>query len=345
MDVAVFVRKPGPSSFSLERVCVDIVGAMPKNISPRVVVMPHRTRGLRGMLRNMAYARSHAGEVNHVFGDIHYVACALPAGRTVLTVADCTTLVHRAGFRRAILRLLWYTWPVSHSALITTISESTRQELLHLVGCPPEKVRVVHVPVSSSFTYLPKKFDTACPTILQVGTKENKNLPRVAQAIAGIPCRLRVIGQLSAQQRAGLDRAGISYSFVAGISNEQLVNEYRACDLLVFASTYEGFGLPIVEAQATGRPVVTSNLYSMPEVAGDAACLIDPFDVNSIKTGILRIIGDALYREELVERGFRNIERFRPEVIAAQYASLYQELWDTSQSHRTGRGQFSLIRK
>lgn len=345
MDVAIFVRKPGPNSFSLERVCVDIVGAMPKNISPRVVVMPHRTRGLRGLIRNMVFARSRAGEVNHVFGDIHYVACALPAGRTILTVADCTTLVHRMGLRRAVIRRLWYTWPVSHSVIVTTISHNARQELLHLVNCPPEKVRVVHVPVSPSFTFVPKKYDNAYPTILQVGTKENKNLLRVIQALKGIPSRLRIIGSLSEQQRAALEHAGIVYSDVARIPDAQLAQEYKDCDIVVFCSTYEGFGLPIVEAQASGRPVVTSNLYSMPEVAGDAACLVDPFDVDSIKMGILRIIDDAPYRKELVEHGLCNIERFRPEAIAAQFASLYQELWDTSQSHRTGRGQRGHIRK
>ena len=75
-----------------------------------------------------------------------------------------------------------------------------------------------------------------------------------------------------------------------------------------------------------GRPVVTSNLLSMPEVAGDAACLVDPFDVASIRTGIHRVVRDAKYREELVARGFTNAERFRVEVIASQYAELYREI-------------------
>ncbi|MHB1456385.1 MAG: glycosyltransferase family 4 protein [Armatimonadota bacterium] len=337
MDVAIFVRKPSPRHFSLEHVCADIVGAMTTSVIPRIVVMPCQTRGLRGMLRNMAYARSRAGAVNHVFGDIHYIACSLPAGRTILTVADCTTLIHRVGLRRAVLRYLWYTWPISHCALVTTISESTRQELLNLVSCPPEKVRVVHVPVSSSFTFSPKEFNHECPTILQVGTRENKNLLRVILAVMGVPCHLRIIGVLSEQQKTALEQLGIRYSSVANIPDTQLTKEYRDCDMVVFASTYEGFGLPIVEAQASGRPVITSNLCSMPEVAGDAACLVDPFDVDSIKTGILHIISDATYRAELVERGLINIERFRPEAIATQYTSLYQELWGTAQSRRTGR--------
>jgi glycosyltransferase involved in cell wall biosynthesis len=98
------------------------------------------------------------------------------------------------------------------------------------------------------------------------------------------------------------------------------------CDLLVFASTFEGFGLPIVEAQATGRPVVTSNIMSMPEVAGDAACLVDPFNVSSIREGVLKVINDSDYRNALVKAGFENVKRFQPEQIARQYAELYHEL-------------------
>ena len=197
------------------------------------------------------------------------VPCRRAARRA--TIYDCTTLVHRAGLRRAVIRYLWYSWPVSHTAVITAISESTRQELLRLVGCPPDKVRVVYVPVSASFACAAKDFDTDCPTILQVGTRDNKNLVRVAQALAGIRGRLRIVGSLSSEQRAALDRAEVQYSSVAAIPDAQLVQEYRDSDMLVFASTYEGFGLPIAEAQATGRPVVTSRICSMPEVAGDAA--------------------------------------------------------------------------
>ena len=98
-------------------------------------------------------------------------------------------------------------------------------------------------------------------------------------------------------------------------------------DLLVFVSTYEGFGLPILEAQATGRPVITSNVLSMPEVAGDSACLVDPFDVSSIRKGILKVINDPAYREKLIKRGFENVKRFQPDKIAEQYADIYRGLF------------------
>ena len=96
--------------------------------------------------------------------------------------------------------------------------------------------------------------------------------------------------------------------------------------MVVFVSTYEGFGLPILEGNAVGRPVITSNISSMPEVAGDAACLVNPFDEAEIRNGVLKVIKESSYRQELVAKGLINVKRFRPEEIAKQYAELYKDI-------------------
>ena len=107
-------------------------------------------------------------------------------------------------------------------------------------------------------------------------------------------------------------------------------DEYRNADMLLFVSTYEGFGLPIVEANAVGRPVVTSQISSMPEVAADAACLVDPYDVASIRHGVQRVIENAAYRNELIQRGYVNAMRFSQEVVAARYAEVYRDVASAS---------------
>jgi glycosyltransferase involved in cell wall biosynthesis len=101
---------------------------------------------------------------------------------------------------------------------------------------------------------------------------------------------------------------------------------YRKADLVSFVSTYEGFGLPIIEAQATGRPVLTSGLHSMPEVAGDGAWFVDPFDVESIRSGFRALLGERTLRERLVAAGLRNVKRFDPRTVARQYSDLYREV-------------------
>ncbi len=134
------------------------------------------------------------------------------------------------------------------------------------------------------------------------------------------------MGPLSDRQRALLADAAIDYENHVGLSREALVEQYRLCDMLLFPSTYEGFGLPIVEAQAVGRPVVTSRVWSMPEVAGGAAEMVDPFDVAGIRAGVERVIADEPYRRDLVERGFANAARFSAAAVAERYAALYREI-------------------
>lgn len=99
---------------------------------------------------------------------------------------------------------------------------------------------------------------------------------------------------------------------------------YAASDLLLFASTLEGFGMPILEAQTVGRPVVTSNLSSMPWVAGDAAVLVDPYSVESIRQGVRQVIGDRALRERLIQKGFENVRRFDAEYVAQEYVRIYE---------------------
>ena len=312
----------------MSSVCSTLIrGALPTCVQARVIVMRFESRGLWRRLYNIIQVSLYQGDVNHIAGDVHYVALLLKPGRTLLTVLDCVSLERLKGWRRALLLLFWYWLPAKRCAMISVISESTKSELLKYVRCSPSKIRIVYCPVDDIFTPDPKPFCGEMPCILQVGTGQNKNLFRVAEALCGIPCHLRVVGRLSDEQREVLLANQVEYSSVIGISDEQMVQEYRACDMLVFASTYEGFGLPIVEAQATGRPVVTSNVYSMPEVAGDAACLVDPFSIDGIRQGILRIIQNDDYRAELIRKGLKNIERFRPAVIASQYIDIYQELY------------------
>jgi len=194
------------------------------------------------------------------------------------------------------------------------------------------KIRLVPDCIPSEFAVCVKVFDRGDLRVLQVGTSLNKNLERVIPALAGIPCRLQIIGELDASQRRLLSEHQIRYEAASHVTDAAVRAAYGSADVVVFASLAEGFGLPILEAQASGRPVVTSDLPPMNEVAGEGACLVDPYDVASIRRGILRVLEDDEYRLELVTKGLENCRRFSAERVTRQYEGIYQELLDASSS-------------
>jgi glycosyltransferase involved in cell wall biosynthesis len=326
MRVTFFQRRPQRANFSIERLFADVRRMFPESIDARVVVSRFPSRGLWGRVYNVIEAAFRQGDVNHITGDVHFLTFFLRKRKTLLTIHDLVSVHRLRGLRRSMLLFFWYWLPIRRSAMVTVISLSTKEDLFRHIKVDPRKVRVVYDCVSEDYHPTPKEFITNKPVILQIGTGENKNIERVAQALEDIPCHLRILGRLNTKQEAVLRKYGVEHSSALDISDEHVVDEYQRCDMLVFVSTFEGFGLPIVEAQATGRPVVTSNILSMPEVAGEAACLVNPFDVASIRRGVLKVINDSLYRDELVKRGFENVGRFRAEKIAQEYISIYREL-------------------
>lgn len=327
-QVTFFHRKRMPGcSFSLESLFANVRDHLATSIRARTAVASVRSRGVMRRLFICVEAMFHQGEVNHVTGDINFIGIFLSRSRTIQTIPDCGHVASTSGLRRAILKLFWIDLPMRHCAYVTTISDSSKQELLkYMPTYDPSKIIVIPVPISDRFVRSEKPFDARRPRILHVGTAPNKNLPRLVEALRGIPCALDVVGARVSGYETLLRDSGLEYTYRTGLSDEEMVRAYQQADLLTFASTYEGFGMPIVEAQAIGRPVVTSNLLSMPFVAGDGAHLVDPYDVGSIKAGVQRVIQDAEYRESLVRRGFENRARFDGKTIAQQYLDLYRRV-------------------
>lgn len=319
-------RHPGVF-FSVEELFDTISTHLPESIAVKRLTAPLGGAGLRALLANSLWARKNCSPVNHITGDIHYVSLALPGKRTILTVLDLRSLEGTLTAKKILLKVLWFDIPVRRSAWITVISEATRKELLRKVNVHPDKVLVIPCCVSPKFSYFQRTFHENKPTILQVGTTDNKNIPRLAQALRGISCRLIILGRPTDEQMRMLSENSVEYHWVAGLSSKEVVELYRTCDLVTFVSTYEGFGVPIAEGNAVGRPVITSSISSMPEVAGDAAILVDPFDVTAIRAAIKTVISSEGLRENLVRKGLINIQRFAPTVIARQYSDLYHKVY------------------
>jgi glycosyltransferase involved in cell wall biosynthesis len=323
-------RKRLESHFSIERLFAEIRRHMPKDCEVTSCPAPEPSAGILPRWRNVRHAARQQADVHHIVGDSHYLAFGLPPEKTVLTIHDCAALNRLRGLPRALLKYFWFTGPMRRAAVVTAISEASKEELRQWVGALADKVTVVPDCVFDDFQYAPKRFNEKAPVVLQIGTKENKNLERVAEAVAGTGCQLHVVGDLEPEQRALCGRLGIPYCALGVVSDEALVQAFRRCDIVVFASLYEGFGLPVLEAQVTGRPVITSNISSLPEAAGEGALLVDPYSVEEIRAAIVRLTQDAGLRTSLVEKGLKNVERFRPEAIAAGYAEIYRKVAATA---------------
>lgn len=299
---------------------------LPEDVTATEHVSRYASKGIAKRIYNVWEARKFQQEVNHITGDIHYIAYLLKKKKTILTIHDLEIIKRSKFLKRYILLFFWFYIPIKRVTYITVISTFTKGELLKYLSVPEQKIKVIPDCMPGKIDYSPQPFNTRYPTILQIGTKAHKNIPNLVEALKNIPCKLIILGQLERNHVALLKWNHIDYENYYDLTYEEVIGVYKRTDLVAFVSTYEGFGLPILEAQAVGRPIVTSNVASMPEVAGKGALLVDPFRVSSIREGIKRIIRDEDLRTQLITAGLENIKRYTPASIAEEYAGLYREV-------------------
>ena len=285
----LFINRNPQMGFSIGKVFKPIEQEMRKYGEVESVELPCANYSPRSMWRNikaaqMAVKRKHY-DIVHITGAEHYLLPFLRKEKTVVTVHDLGFFTnHKFGLRAIKKYFLWIrTLPLASYA--TFISEKSEKEALRLVKLRDGKHSTVLNPVGSEFVPYPKAINTSCPVILHVGTKENKNLESTAIALKGFPCKLRIVGNLTEGQKLVLKLYGIDYEQVSNLSDEEILQEYINCDYVNFPSLYEGFGMPIIEGQAIGRPVLTSNLSPMKEVANGAAMIVDPTKPEDIRRG------------------------------------------------------------
>lgn len=225
------------------------------------------------------------------------------------------------------------------------ISGNTAQDIKQWLKVDSDKISVVLNGVSSDFCQpdahqiaeWKQKYTKSNTEIclLNVGSNhQRKNIEtvlKVVKAIADldIPVRLWKVGEdfyphhKQYIQAHNLDQ---HITFVKNPAREALINFYHGADVLLAPSLYEGFGLTILEAMACGTPTVTSNVSSLPEVAADAAILVDPTDVEAIKTAVLRIYQDGAFRQNLVDKGLARVRNFTWKKTAEQTANAYEKV-------------------
>jgi glycosyltransferase involved in cell wall biosynthesis len=326
----VFVERKFWESVSLEKVFAQIDKSIHKDKFETSFVQLPYLNNLLGIVKNFVFFKKPEADIYHITGHIHYIALILPKKKTVLTIADLTILRTRKGLRRFIIKKLFFDLPVKKIKYITAISEATKNEIVQSTNCERKKIRVIEIPLQDILYLDAKKtFNIKCPTILQIGTAPHKNIANLVKALKGVNCRLKIIGKLNEELLNELKINEIEFANDFDLDDGEIKDEYQKADVVTFCSIYEGFGLPIIEAQAMRTPVVTSNLSPMKEVAGGGAVLVNPEDILSIRDGILRLINDKSLRDKLVAQGLKNIKRYETSRVASQYESLYREIIET----------------
>ena len=280
----------------------------------------------------------------------HYVLPPLTPCRSIVTIHDCIHLRFPQylpnrlayGYARASL------WIATHrSSRVLTVSEASKRDILKYFHVPDAKIDVIYNAIDERFGEPPddeevarvrERYQLNDPFVLYAGNiKPHKNLERLIEAFHDLRkgdlehVKLLIIGD-EISKYATLRRAVHHYKlhkhvrFFGFVPDKTLAVLYRLASVFVFPSLYEGFGLPPLEAMASGTPVITSNVSSLPEVVGDAALLIDPYDAAAIAAAMRRVLTEPTLREDLRQRGLQRVREFSWERSVRRVREIYGEV-------------------
>jgi alpha-1,3-rhamnosyl/mannosyltransferase len=289
--------------------------------------------------------RSHAA----LYHSAYYLMPYAPGVPSVVTCYDLIPLIYPQYFS-ALQRVIFRTahWLALRTARVTlAISAATKSDLVRFFHIDPQ--RIVVTPLAAAAHFQPPsrseidrvRQQYALPPryVLYFGSnKPHKNVPRLVEAFArlgigdrGSEIRLVVAGQWDArypEAKHAAERLGLqdAVRFIGPVKDAELPGLYGGAELFVFPSEYEGFGLPVLEALACGAPVVCGNRSSLPEVAGDAALLCDPRDVNSLAEAIEQVLTDRDVRSTLAQHSVRRAAQFSWEQTAQQTLRVYRSV-------------------
>ena len=280
----------------------------------------------------------------------HYVLPPLTPCRSVVTIHDCIHLrfpqylPHRLGYAYARSAL----WIAAHrSARVLTVSEASKRDILRYFSIPPSKIQVIYNAIDERFGETPseedvfrvrERYQLHDPYVLYAGNiKPHKNLERLIEAFHLLRrdslehVKLLIIGD-EISKYATLRRAVHRFKlhqhvrFFGFVPDRTLAVLYRLAGVFVFPSLYEGFGLPPLEAMASGAPVVTSNVSSLPEVVGDAAMMIDPHEPAEIAQAMRRVLTEPALAQDLRRRGLARVKEFSWERSVRRIREVYDEV-------------------
>ncbi|SDJ35167.1 glycosyltransferase family 4 protein [Chryseobacterium jejuense] len=329
MKIFYLDRKVNPNERSFEKLFSYIKEYVKSNkITIENIENPY-DNGIVNLFRSIFFFRKqiHKNDIVHITGQIHFASIALKTNKIVLTVHDLGLYRELPFLRSFIFKLFWIYLPFRKVKIITVISEKTKEEIIKFMPSVENKIIVIPNCVTIEKAEEKVKESKDLCNVLIVGTRSNKNIERAVQALINLPIKVIIVGKLAEDINEVLISNNINFENYYNIAEAELLQLYKNADILLFPSLYEGFGLPILEAQAQNVIVVTSEISPMKEVAGEAAIIVDPYSVDSIKSGVKSVLNFSNEeKEKMIKKGKENLKKYTIENISKKYIEIYEIL-------------------
>lgn len=290
-------------------------------------------------------ARKYYGDINHILDHSYgHLAQFIPKEKTITTCHDLIPFIDKkvtSNIGRNLFK--WYISGMLRSKKIITVSENTKKDILSRYNYPKENIVVVPNGVSEKFKKISdkkkekKKEEWGFKNkriILSIGIAEYKNINGTIEAFNEISKKekeshLIKVGKFTFEQEKKIVNYNLKnkVSVYEFLDEKKLVELYSIADLLIFPSFYEGFGLPVIEAMASGCPVVTSTRGSLPEISNKCALLANPYNQKELNQASFRAYTDDSLRKEMIKKGIKRAKNFSWKKTAKSTISVYESIF------------------
>lgn len=319
----IFLRKKIDGENSIEGYAQRLAEATGAVIK----VCPCYSTTLRGMLENIKFAKDEQGKINHIAAQTESYLVPFLKGKKIVTFHDFGTLYGSRNFLYKLLKILVYVKTAEYFAdAITFVSNQTKEEFVKQKWKKIKNLHVIYNSYDERLAPNDKSNFEPKPVVLQIGTGARKNLETTIKAMEGLNAKLLIIGKLHENQLGLLKEYKIDYENAFDISYDKIVDCYNRARIVVFPTFYEGFGLPIIEANVMQKPIISSDLPIVREIGQDSVYYINPNSVEDISAALKKLFSDSLLYEKYINLGIKNARRFSKDVIFSQYSELYKGL-------------------
>lgn len=329
-SVHIVFRKTNPGNFSIETIYDTIINYW--NSTPNYKLAINRiqlNKNYDWLVFLKCFINAIFGKYNlvHITGGCNYMVMAFPFTKRILTVHDLYYLKGRGNNKGWFYKLFFYTLPLMFSHEIVAVSNRTKMDIINLFPRVANKVTIIHNPLCISTKHAKSIASNWIPKnplqLLQIGSKPLKNYERLLKATADLPVNYTFIHGKTAEINKLLKEYNLTgrAQLKTQISQEELIQCYQDADLLFFASLWEGFGLPLLEAQALNLPIITSNMEPMKSLA-PWSILVNPESTSEIREAVIHFIKKGV-PADMLQQAAESTKAYGVDAIAKKYFELY----------------------